>query len=108
VNQEKEDETSLLPLAEAVFTDDESTCNMEAHTSTAELASAYEKPSTSIPPSIDEYHPLQSIQYLIQGGTPADHGVSEQQRPGAESSIPAHSRVRWCFALAVCAMPAGQ
>ena len=67
---------------------------MEAHTPTAELASAYESPSTSIPPSIDEYHPLQSIQYLIQGGTPADHGVSEQQRPGAESSMPAQSRVR--------------
>ncbi|DBA72512.1 TPA: hypothetical protein ACH3X2_010274 [Trebouxia sp. C0005] len=67
---------------------------MEAHTPTAELASSYENPSTSIPPSIDEYHPLQSIQYLIQGGTPTDHGVPEQQRPGAESSMPAHSRIQ--------------
>jgi len=81
---------------------------MEAHTPTAELASAYESPSTSIPPSIDEYHPLQSIQYIIQDGAPADHGVSVQQRPGAESSMPAHSRVRLRFGLAVCAMYAGQ
>lgn len=80
---------------------------MEAHTPTAELASAYEIPSASVLPGIDEYHPLQSIQYLIQGGTPADQGVSEQQRPGADS-MPAHSRVRLRVGLAVCAMPAGQ
>ncbi len=81
---------------------------MEAHNPTAELASAYENPSTSIPPSIDEYHPLQSIQYLIQGGTPANHGISEQQRSGADCNMPAHSRVRLHVGLAVCTMSAGQ
>lgn len=67
---------------------------MASQVSTAEADLAYEVAGVAIPPSLDDYQPLQSVQYLIHGGAQST-GVQAIPKPkSAGPTLPVHARVR--------------
>lgn len=67
---------------------------MASQVSTAEADLAYEVDGVAIPPSLDDYQPLQSVQYLIHGGAQNTSVQAIPKPPSAGPTLPVHARVR--------------
>ena len=69
---------------------------MESHAPALELNEGVLVPDLTLPPSIDEYVPLQN--YAASGKSQPDHGMGNMPDRRNVEALPVHSRVSKMFA----------